>query len=66
MIRIYTTTTCPKCRILKIKLAEKGIDYDECMDEEEMHRLDIMSVPVLSVDGRLLDFTEAIKYISER
>lgn len=66
MIKVYTTETCPKCRILKMKLVEKGIPFEESTDEEEMHRLDIMSVPVLAVDDRLLDFAEAIKYISER
>lgn len=66
MITIYTTATCPKCRILKKKLDEKGIAYEEFTDEEEMQRMGILSVPVLSVDGRLMDFPMAINYVNER
>lgn len=66
MITIYTTQTCPKCKILKKKLADKGINYEEFTNEDEMQRMGIMSVPVMDVDGKLLDFPEAIKYINER
>ena len=66
MVTIYTTATCPKCRVLKAKMDAKGIAYTECQDEEKMQALGIMSVPVLSVDDKLLDFSEARKYIDER
>lgn len=66
MITIYTTATCPKCRILKKKLEEKGIEYEEFTDEEEMQRMGIMAVPVLNVDGRMMDFPDAINYVNER
>ena len=66
MITIYTTATCPKCRILKKKLEEKGIEYEEFTDEEEMQRMGIMAIPVLDVDGRMMDFPDAINYVNER
>ena len=66
MITVYTTATCPKCKILKTKLAQKGIEYEEFTDEEEMRRMGILSVPIMSVDGKLMDFPEAIKYVNER
>jgi len=66
MITIYSTPTCPRCKVLKTKLAQKGIEYEECMDEMKMQELGILSVPVVAVDGKLLDFSEAIKYINER
>ena len=66
MITIYTTQTCPKCQILKKKLADKGIEYKEFTDEAEMQRMGIMSVPVMDIDGKQMDFPEAIKYINER
>ena len=65
MITIYTTQTCPKCKILKKKLQEKGIEYKEFNDEDEMQRMGILSVPVMDVDGEQLDFPAAIKYINE-
>lgn len=66
MITIYTTQTCPKCKILKKKLQEKGIEYKEFNDEDEMQRMGILSVPVMDVDGEQLDFPAAIKYVNER
>lgn len=66
MITIYTTATCPKCKILKKKLDDKGIAYEEFTDEDEMQRMGIMSVPVLDVDGEQMDFPQAIKYVNER
>jgi len=66
MITIYTTATCPKCKILKKKLDDKGIAYEEFNDEDEMQRMGILSVPIMSVDGKLMDFPEAIKYVNER
>ena len=66
MITIYTTQTCPKCKILKKKLQEKGIEYKEFNDEDEMQRIGILSVPVMDVDGEQLDFPAAIKYVNER
>lgn len=66
MITIYTTANCPKCKILKTKLAQKEIEYEEFTDEEEMQRMGILSVPIMSVDGKLMDFPEAIKYVNER
>lgn len=66
MITIYTTSTCPKCKILKKKLDDKGIAYEEFNDEDELQRMGILSVPIMSVDGRLMEFPEAIKYVNER
>ncbi len=66
MIKIYTTPTCPKCSILKKKLDEKNIVYEEVTDEEEMQRLGIMSLPFLLADNVLMDFSHAIKYVNER
>ena len=66
MITIYTTETCPKCRILKKKLEDKGLEYTEVTDEEKLRQMDILSVPVMTVDGERMDFAEAIKYVNER
>ncbi len=66
MITIYTTATCPKCKILKKKMDDKGIAYEEFTDENEMQRMGILSVPVLEVDGEQMDFPQAVKYVNER
>ena len=66
MITVYTTEGCPKCKVLKMKLEQKGIQFDEFTDEAEMQRMGFLALPVMSVDGKLMDFSEAIKYVNER
>ena len=65
MYTIYSTG-CPRCRVLKAKLEQKGIEYDECHDVEKMQSMGIKSVPMLCVDGELMTFEKAIKFINER
>lgn len=62
---ILYSTGCPKCNVLKKKLAEKQIEYTENNNVEVMASLGIDQVPVLSVGGELLGFTEATKWINE-
>ncbi len=66
MIVVYTQPNCGKCKVLKAKLAQKGIDYAESQDEELMQSLGIASTPAMQVEDKLLTFEEAIKYINER
>ena len=61
MVVLYSNG-CPRCTILKRKLDEKGIDYSACMEVEEMLSLGITSVPVLKVDDKMMDFSEAVKW----
>lgn len=63
---ILYSTGCPKCSILKKKLNDKNIDYEEVNDEKTMLSLGLDSVPILSVDGELLEFTQANNWINER
>lgn len=63
---ILHSTGCPKCNVLKKKLAEKQIEYTENNDTAVMSSLGIDQVPILSVDGELLGFAEATKWINER
>lgn len=60
---IYTTETCPKCKILKKKLDAKNIDYIELNDVDELIKLGIIDVPMMEVDGTLLDFSAANSWI---
>ena len=66
MITIYTTETCPKCKILKKKLDSKGIEYKEVKDIEVLKSLDIYEVPVLEIDDELLEFNEANEWVNNQ
>ena len=63
---ILYSTGCPKCKVLKKKLKEKGIEYIENNSVDEMISLGITQVPVLSYGGRLMDFRDAVNWVNER
>lgn len=64
---LYRTETCPKCNnVMKPKLQAFGIEFEECLDAEVMRSLGISKVPVLSVDGVLMDFVSANKWINSK
>ena len=63
---ILYSTGCPKCKVLKAKLEQKGLAYTECNDVNTMEKLGIESLPVLEVEGKLLTFMEAVKFVDER
>ena len=66
MITIYTTETCPKCKILKKKLDSKNIEYNEVNDIEILKSLDIYDVPILEVNDKYLNFSEANNWINNQ
>ena len=67
MIKIYTTDTCPRCKVLKTKMDAKGIPYKLITDIKEIKNLGIMSVPYMQVDdGELMDFAKANAWINEQ
>lgn len=61
---ILYSTGCPKCNVLKSKLNDKRIAYVENSSVETMTELGIAQVPVLSVDGVLLDFKKAVDWVN--
>lgn len=65
MITLYSTG-CPRCRVLKKKLEAAGIEYTENNSVEEMLSLGIELVPVLEVDGELLNFGKALRWVESQ
>ena len=62
---ILYSTGCPKCNVLKTKMDMKGIEYTESGDIDFLIERGIMQAPVLNVNGVLLDFVEANKWIND-
>lgn len=62
-IPILYSTGCPKCSVLIKKLNEKGIEYKECNDIEQMKNLGFDVVPVLFANGVYMGFVEAVDWI---
>ena len=64
MITVYSSSTCPKCKVLKMKLDKLGIAYNTNENIDEMEKLGIKSLPMMQVgDNELLDFGAAIAFI---
>lgn len=60
------STRCPKCQILEKKLEQKGIEYVEVNDIQQMLDMGLSTVPCLEVDGQMMDFNQANKWINEQ
>ena len=64
---VFSSSTCPKCKVLKMKMDAKGIPYESITDVDEINSLGIMSVPYMQVDdGELMDFAKANAWINEQ
>ena len=63
MVTLYSND-CPRCKILKKKLDEKGINYESCTDVNKILSLGITTVPMLRVEDKMMGFSEAVKWVS--
>lgn len=63
MIVLYSTG-CPRCKVLETKLNQKNVEYIVCDDLREMERKAISTVPCLEVEGEILDFGVAVKWVN--
>lgn len=57
---------CPKCRVLKKKLKESGIEFTENNNVDQMLQMGFTKVPVLAVDEEFFDFNQSMKWIAEQ
>lgn len=64
-IMLYSTH-CPQCEILEEKLQVKNIKYTEVNDVALMLNKGIKNVPVLEVNGEMMDFLKACEWIKKQ
>ena len=54
-IVLYKSTTCPQCKVVKMKLDKKGLPYTEKLIDDmtpaELAAANIKSIPTIFVDG---------------
>ena len=60
-VKVYSTATCPYCRMLKDFLDEKAIPYDNvdvgqdmAAAKEMMDKSGQMGVPVVDIEGKII------------
>jgi glutaredoxin len=57
---------CPRCKVLKMKLDQSGIEYENVNDIEVMKAKGFAEAPKLEVDGVVMNFKEAVDWIKEQ
>lgn len=58
---------CPRCKVLKAKLDQKNIQYDDITDIEVMKSKGFEDAPKLElIDGTIMNFKQAIEWIGEQ
>ena len=61
---ILYTIGCPACIVLETKLKQKNISFTvETSNFSKLEENNIDNFPVLEVDGKLMEFGEAKRYI---
>jgi glutaredoxin-related protein len=61
---IFYSTHCPKCNVLKKKLDQKNVAYEEVNDVDVMTQKGFMQAPMLEVDDKVMNFSEATNWIN--
>lgn len=64
MVRLFSTG-CPKCIVLTKKLDSAGITYEVFDDVDKMIEMGMTTVPMLEVDGKIMNFKEAVDWIKK-
>lgn len=65
MIVLYSNH-CPCCDALKARLDKSGIDYVVNSDTDAMLAQGITHLPMLSVDGNMMNYPAALAWLNER
>ena len=63
---ILYTIGCTKCDILKEKLENKNIIFNIIDDENILRELGFDKFPKLSVNGNIMDYPDAVKWVNSQ
>lgn len=61
---VLYSTGCAKCRMLEAKLNVRKIKYQTVTDVDVMESKGFMSVPMLEVDGEVMNYGMATDWIN--
>ena len=57
---------CPKCRVLEKRLSMSNINFIIVDDEDVIRERGVESIPSLEVDGKLMEFGDAMRWAGEQ
>ena len=65
IVTLYKGLTCPKCKVIALKLDKKGIPYNVITDINYMLSQGITTIPTLEVNGeRFVDVKACSDWIN--
>ena len=62
---VLYSTHCPRCNVLEKKLRDKSIEFEEINDIDVMTKKGISQVPMLEIDGEIMDFGSANNWVNK-
>lgn len=65
MVLLYSTG-CSRCKILKMKLIQKGVSFDEITNEDAIVAAGVAEIPSLQVDGELMGFMKSVDWVNRQ
>lgn len=65
MITLYSNH-CPCCEVLLKELRSAGIPFTTFTNTDQMLSMGFAHLPMLDVDGQLLNYPDALKWLKER
>lgn len=64
-ITLYSSPTCPKCKVIEAKFKKKNIEVIKEIDEDVIMGKGLKSIPWVQLqDGSMLDFKAANDWIN--
>lgn len=64
-VTLYSSPTCPKCKVIEAKFKKKNIEVIKEIDEEVIMGKGLKSIPWVQLqDGSMLDFKAANDWIN--
>lgn len=61
---VLYTTHCPQCEVLEKKLKQKNIIFEEINDITVIRKTGYLTVPLLEVNGNVMNFKAAIDWVN--
>ena len=62
---VLYTTGCPRCEMLEKLLNDKGMKYEVCTVKDVMVRNFFKTVPMLEVDGKTMNYKDAVRWVNQ-
>lgn len=64
-ITVYSSPTCPRCKMLKMELSKRGLSFLVCEDEQQiLAETGSVNIPMMKINNEApMGFKEAIDWI---